>query len=83
MASKSSRAPAFGLSGQTQKPRRSGPPLTSAQDTNSSSRGGAPNLRGTGHEPPLMEEKRKESTLVMLVVVNEPPAPGHSLCLSS
>jgi hypothetical protein len=83
VASKHRGAPAFGSSGQTQGPGRSGPPLTSAQDTNSSSRGGVLNWRGTEHEPPLMEGKCKESVPVMLVVMNVPPAPGHSLHLSS
>ncbi len=82
MASKCSGAPAVGSLGQTQGPGRSGPPLTSAQDTNSSSRGGVPNRRGTEHEPPLMEGTCEGSVLVMLVVMEEPPAPGHSLHLS-
>jgi hypothetical protein len=83
MASKHGRAPAVGLLGQTQEPDRSGPPLTSSQDTISSSRHGVPNRKGTEHEAPLMVGKRKESAPVALVVMKDPPAPGHSLRLSS
>ncbi len=52
MASKHSGAPAFGLSGQTQGPDRSGSPLTATQDLNRSSQRGVLNRRGTEHEPP-------------------------------
>ncbi len=83
MAFKQSRAPAFGSLGQTQGSGRSGPPLTSAQDMNSSSHLGSLNQGGKEHEPPPMEGESGEPVLVDLAAVKEPPAPGSSFQLSS